>query len=49
MGPLTALLMSSAEATPVIWAASGLVVLTILILALAAQRARKLEINYSSD
>jgi hypothetical protein len=49
MPALAALLISSAEATPVIWAASGLVVVTMVILAVAARQARKLEINYSSD
>jgi len=49
MPALAALLMSSAEATPVTWAASGLVVVTLAILGLAARQARRLEINYSSD
>jgi ABC-type transport system involved in multi-copper enzyme maturation permease subunit len=49
MPALAALLMSSAEATPALWAVSGLVVLTIAVLAVAARQARKLEINYSSD
>jgi ABC-type transport system involved in multi-copper enzyme maturation permease subunit len=49
MPALAALLLSSAEATPVVWAVSGLVVLTMAVLALAARQARKLEINYSSD
>jgi ABC-type transport system involved in multi-copper enzyme maturation permease subunit len=49
MPALAALLLSSAEATPAVWAASGLVVLTLAVLALAARQARKLEINYSSD
>lgn len=49
MPALAALLLSSAEATPVAWAAGGLVVLTLAVLALAARQARKLEINYSSD
>jgi ABC-type transport system involved in multi-copper enzyme maturation permease subunit len=49
MPALAALLLSSAEATPVVWAVSGLVVLTLAVLALAARQARKLEINYSSD
>ena len=46
---LAALLYSSAEATPAIWAISGLVVVTLAVLALAARQARKLEINYSAD
>jgi ABC-type transport system involved in multi-copper enzyme maturation permease subunit len=49
MPALAALLLSSAEATPVVWAASGLVAVTMVLLALAARQARKLEINYSSD
>lgn len=49
MPALAALLLSSAEATPAIWAACGLVVVTMALLALAARQARKLEINYSSD
>jgi len=49
MPALAALLLSSAEATPAVWAASGLVVVTLAVLALAARQARKLEINYSSD
>jgi hypothetical protein len=49
MSTLTALLISSAEATPAVWAASGLVVVTLVLLAVAARQARKLEINYSSD
>ncbi len=49
MPALAALLLSSAEATPAVWAVCGLVVLTLAVLALAARQARKLEINYSSD
>ncbi len=49
MPALAALLLSSAEATPAVWAAGGLIVLTLAVLALAARQARKLEINYSSD
>jgi ABC-type transport system involved in multi-copper enzyme maturation permease subunit len=49
MPALAALLLSSAEATPAIWAAGGLVVVTMILLAVAARRARMLEINYSSD
>ncbi|MGA3188354.1 MAG: ABC transporter permease subunit [Bryobacteraceae bacterium] len=49
MPALAALLLSSAEATPAIWAVSGLIVLTLAVLAVAARQARKLEINYSSD
>lgn len=46
---LMALLLSPAEATPVMWAVSGLIVLTLAVLAVAARQARRLEINYSSD
>jgi len=49
MPALAALLLSSAEATPAVWAVSGLVVVTLAVLAMAAWRARKLEINYSAD
>ena len=49
MPALAALLLSSAEATPAVWAAGGLVVVTMILLAVAARRARMLEINYSSD
>src|SRR5580698_5500510 len=49
MPALAALLMSSAEATPVVLAAGGLIVVTLAILVLAARQARRLEINYSSD
>ena len=49
MPALAALLMSSAEATPVVWAAGGLVVVTMVLLLIAARQARKLEINYSAD
>lgn len=49
MPALAALLLSSAEATPAVWAASGLVAVTMVALVIAARQARKLEINYSSD
>jgi ABC-type transport system involved in multi-copper enzyme maturation permease subunit len=49
MPALAALLLSSAEATPAVWAAGGLVVVTMILLGVAARRARMLEINYSSD
>jgi ABC-type transport system involved in multi-copper enzyme maturation permease subunit len=47
--PILALLVSSAEATPAPVAILGLIAVTALILAYAAIRSRKLEINYSSD
>ncbi len=49
MNFLLALLVSSAEPTPAVWAIAGLVGLTLVILALASMRARKLEINYGTD
>lgn len=49
MPALAALLLSSAEATPAVWAVSGLLLVTLVVLAFAAWRARNLEINYSSD
>jgi uncharacterized integral membrane protein len=49
MPALAALLLSSTEATPAVWAACGLVAVTLVVLVLAARQARKLEINYSSD
>jgi ABC-type transport system involved in multi-copper enzyme maturation permease subunit len=49
MPALAALLMSSAEATPAVLAAGGLIVLTLAVLVLAARQARRLEINYSAD
>lgn len=49
MNPLLALLVSSAEATPAVWAITGLVALTLVILVLASMRARRLEINYGTD
>jgi heme exporter protein D len=49
MPALAALLLSSTEATPAVWSACGLVMVTLVVLAVAARQARKLEINYSSD
>jgi len=49
MPALAALLLSSAEATPAVWAIGGLIVVTLAVLALAARQARALEINYSAD
>lgn len=43
------ILLSSAEPTPAAWAITGLFVVTAAILAIAARRAQRLEINYSSD
>ncbi|MCU1339273.1 MAG: hypothetical protein JWO19_4854 [Bryobacterales bacterium] len=43
------LLITSAEPTPAAWAVLGLLTLTILVLAVAARKARTLEINYSTD
>jgi hypothetical protein len=49
MPALLKLLVTAAEPVPVAWAVVGLFALTILILAVAARKARKLEINYSTD
>ena len=43
------LLVTAAEPVPVTWAVLGLLTLTIVVLAVAARKARKLEINYSTD
>jgi hypothetical protein len=43
------LLINAAEPVPVAWALLGLLVLTILVLGVAARKARRLEINYSTD
>jgi ABC-type transport system involved in multi-copper enzyme maturation permease subunit len=43
------LLITAAEPVPVTWALLGLLTVTILVLALAARKARTLEINYSTD
>ncbi len=49
MNPLLALLVNSAEPTPAALAILGLLAVTALVLTWSAFRARKLEINYSSD
>jgi ABC-type transport system involved in multi-copper enzyme maturation permease subunit len=49
LNPLLALLISSAEPTPATLAILGLLAVTAAMLAWSAIRARKLEINYSSD
>jgi ABC-type transport system involved in multi-copper enzyme maturation permease subunit len=49
MPALLAMLISSAEPTPAVWAITGLVALTMVILVVASFRARKLEINYGTD
>jgi ABC-type transport system involved in multi-copper enzyme maturation permease subunit len=49
MNQFLALLISSAEPTPAVWAVTGLFVVTAVILVLAARQARKLEINYGTD
>jgi ABC-type transport system involved in multi-copper enzyme maturation permease subunit len=43
------LLVTAAEPVPAAWAILGLLAVTALILAVAARKARKLEINYSTD
>ncbi len=43
------LLVTAAEPVPAAWAIVGLLAVTALILAVAARKARKLEINYSTD
>ena len=42
-------LRASAEPTPPLLAIGGLIVLTLVVLAAASVRARKLEINYGTD
>jgi hypothetical protein len=49
MPVLEKLLITTAEPVPVAWALLGLLTVTILVLAVAARKARKLEINYSTD
>jgi ABC-type transport system involved in multi-copper enzyme maturation permease subunit len=49
MSPVLALLISNAEPTPAVLAVGGLILVTVLVLAIAAQRVRKLEINYGTD
>jgi ABC-type transport system involved in multi-copper enzyme maturation permease subunit len=47
--PLQKLFITAAEPVPASWALLGLLTVTILVLTLAARKARKLEINYSTD
>jgi ABC-type transport system involved in multi-copper enzyme maturation permease subunit len=47
--PPLALLISAAEPTPAVWAVTGLIVVTVVVLVLAGRQARKLEINYGTD
>ncbi len=49
MPALQKLLVTAAEPVPAAWAIAGLLAVTALILAVAARKARKLEINYSTD
>ena len=49
MPGLQKLLITAAEPVPAAWALLGLLAVTILVLAVAARKARKLEINYSTD
>ncbi|HEY2843429.1 MAG TPA: hypothetical protein VGJ09_07270 [Bryobacteraceae bacterium] len=43
------LLVTAAEPAPVPWAIAGLLAVTVVVLAVAARKARRLEINYSTD
>ncbi len=49
MPGLEKLLITAAEPVPPAWAILGLLTVTILVLAVAARKARKLEINYGTD
>jgi hypothetical protein len=49
MPALQKLFVTAAEPVPAAWALLGLLTLTILVLAVAARKARTLEINYSTD
>jgi ABC-type transport system involved in multi-copper enzyme maturation permease subunit len=49
MPALQKLFVTAAEPVPAAWALLGLLTLTILVLAVAARKARALEINYSTD
>jgi hypothetical protein len=49
MPALEKLFVTAAEPVPAAWALLGLMTLTILVLAIAARKARNLEINYSTD
>jgi len=49
MPALQRLLVTAAEPVPAAWAILGLLAVTIVVLAVAARKARKLEINYGTD
>jgi len=49
MSTIQKLLITAAEPVRPVWAVVGLLTVTILVLAVAARKARKLEINYSTD
>jgi hypothetical protein len=49
MSTIQKLLVTAAEPVPAGWAVVGLLTVTIVVLAVAARKARKLEINYSTD
>ena len=49
MPALQKLFVTAAEPVPAAWALLGLLTLTILVLTVAARKARTLEINYSTD
>jgi len=49
MPALQKLLVTAAEPVPAAWAVLGLMAVTVLVLAVAARKARKLEVNYSTD
>jgi len=49
MSPVLALLVSNAEPAPAALAVAGLIVVTLAVLAMAARKARRLEINYGTD
>jgi hypothetical protein len=49
MPALLKLLITAAEPVPAVWALLGLLIVTVLVLTVAARKARTLEINYSTD
>jgi hypothetical protein len=49
MPALLKLLITAAEPVPAVWAVLGLLIVTIVVLTVAARKARTLEINYSTD
>ena len=49
MSAIQKLLITAAEPVRPVWAVVGLLTVTIVVLAVAARKARKLEINYSTD